>query len=427
LAAGRGLVVGLDGQVAVPPDPGVAGPERDGLLAAAEAAQAMARQALAAAEEVDADAAAATASVGTVPGGSRGGLLGGLRGGLLGGLLGRLLAGMLVSAVSRRGLPPAGLPPAEVAAWWDSLAPAERGALEQAWPERVGRLDGLPVDVRDRANRGVLQRAVLDVLDGFSFDDLKALEVLRAVDRALARPDARLLDLEPGVPGRAAIALGDLEGADHVAVLVPGLGADVAPGLGGLVSSAAALRDRASAKRAGSVATVAWIGYDAPGLLSVTSDARAQQGSPPLRAVLRGIDARAAAGGRDPHLTLSGHSYGSLVAGYAVRERTGVDDLVVLGSPGVGVGRADELWVRRGHVFAAEAKWDGVADLSRFGGDPDGEDFGGRVVQTDGRKDPMQERLYGISWHTHYYDRQTESLDNLALVTVGQLDRVSYR
>lgn len=397
LAAAHGLVVELDGRVVLPQ------PVEDALASAAEAAQALAQQAVAAVREADHEAAVATAAVRWLPDG----------------FLGLLAGALLAYGVRMRGLPAPGLAPAEVAAWWGSLTTQEQQTLEQTDPERVGRLDGVPVAVRDRANRVVLARAVHDP----AFDQLR---VLGAVIAAASRPGAVLLDLDLSSSGRAAVAFGDLETADHVAVLVPGLNAHVAGALGGLVSSAQALRERALSKGAGTVATLAWIGYDAPGWVAVASDDRAQRGAPALRSVLRGIDARAAATGRDPHVTVSGHSYGSLVAGYALRERTGADDLVTLGSPGVSVDRADQLWVRAPHVFVAEAGTDPVGDLGRFGADPSSDAFGARQVQTDGRHDPFQERLSGIGWHTHYYDRGTESLDNLALVTVGDLGHVSY-
>lgn len=48
----------------------------------------------------------------------------------------------------------------------------------------------------------------------------------------------------------------------------------------------------------------------------------------------------------DPHMTAIGHSYGSRTVGAATQQEggiPGVDDIVFVGSPGVGVDSADEL------------------------------------------------------------------------------------
>lgn len=418
VAAGAGLTVLADGAVLV-----LQCFAEDDLLAAAASAQAQAGEALEAAAEADREAAALLRSIPTLlPGADRPWWQE---------MLARVGLSVLLADLGSRQLPAAGAGPDQVAAWWASLAPADRLALERRSPAQLGSLSGLPLAVRDRANRAVLARALAVPPPGGSFDAMmnwaRNAQLAASVRAALADHEpARLLLLDPNSPGRAAIALGDLATARHVAVLVPGMNASVTSAMGGTVRDAARLRERALSKDAGTVATVAWIGYHAPGMFSVLSDARAQQGAARLGNTLLGLQARASATGRPLHLTLSGHSYGSLVAGYAVRERTGVDDLVVLGSPGVSVGRAEELWVPAERVFVAEAHWDPIADLGRFGADPSSGEFGAREMQTDGRSDPQQERLRGISGHSNYYEQGTESLDNLALVTIGRPEEVSY-
>ncbi len=49
---------------------------------------------------------------------------------------------------------------------------------------------------------------------------------------------------------------------------------------------------------------------------------------------------------------------------------TGVDDVVVIGSPGMGTSDVDDLHVPEGHTYAVEARQDYVADFGRFGADP---------------------------------------------------------
>lgn len=415
VAAGEGLAVLPDGTVPVW-DP-TAG---DRALSASASAQGHATEALACAAETDREAAALLRSVPGIDGPS-----------WWSDLVGLLGAAALLAALSARGLPAPGTGPDRAAAWWASLTASEQQALVQQHPAEVGALEGVPADVRDRANRALLTSALAVPPPGRAWDEMLAwgqrMRLLLSVRDALARsPETRLLLLDPGLPGLAAVAVGDVGTAQHVAVLVPGLHATVTRRIGATVGDAVRLRERALSKHAGTVATVAWLGYHAPGLRAVTSDHRAQQGAALLRETLLGLDARAASAGRDLHLTVSGHSYGSVVAGYAVRERTGADALVALGSPGVSVGRVQELWVPPAQVFVAEAGTDPVADLSRFGADPSSGGFGGRQLQTDGRSDPQQERLRGIWGHSGYYGAQTESLDNLALVTVGLSDRASY-
>lgn len=68
--------------------------------------------------------------------------------------------------------------------------------------------------------------------------------------------------------GRAAIAIGDVDRADNVAFVVPGLDQDVTQDMGRVVFNADRLRqtmDLNSAKYGqGTVATVAWLGYHTP-------------------------------------------------------------------------------------------------------------------------------------------------------------------
>ncbi|BDZ46406.1 hypothetical protein [Naasia aerilata] len=53
--------------------------------------------------------------------------------------------------------------PAEVQTWWGSLDVGERRGLVAEAPELVGNLDGIPYDVRDRANRALLTEDVGEI------------------------------------------------------------------------------------------------------------------------------------------------------------------------------------------------------------------------------------------------------------------------
>ena len=68
----------------------------------------------------------------------------------------------------------------------------------------------------------------------------------------------------------------------------------------------------------------------------------------------------------DPHLTAIGHSYGSRTVGAATQQGggiPGVDDIVLVGSPGVGVDHAEDLGVGKDHVFVGAAENDVVTKL----------------------------------------------------------------
>ena len=98
-----------------------------------------------------------------------------------------------------------------------------------------------------------------------------------------------------------------------MAFLVPGMGSDVRGALADLTGNA--MRVTADARRASpgtTTATVAWLGYDAPGLAEAVLGRAADDGADLLVADLLAVQAA-----RDvvPHLTVIGHSYGSTTAG----------------------------------------------------------------------------------------------------------------
>lgn len=158
-------------------------------------------------------------------------------------------------------------------------------------------------------------------------------------------------------------------GAGVVVVLVPGVGTDLAD-RHTLRARAVSVRATLAAvhERAGAdpddIAVVSWLGYD-----------------PPDR-VLGGIDPRPAATGarrladdvarlRDDgaaRVVVVGHSYGAVVAARGAAEGMDVDDLVLLGSPGLGVDRIGAVRLRPGgSVWAAAAPGDLVSLVARAG------------------------------------------------------------
>ena len=151
--------------------------------------------------------------------------------------------------------------------------------------------------------------------------------------------------------GLAVEVIGDLETADRVAVLVPGVGttlANFSDGLGGVARRAPAVQAQhlAAAVRTADpgarVAVVAWLGYDPPdglGLDAVRRD-RAAVGARALSQFVDGLTATRPG----VRVILVGYSYGAVVLGLAAPHLDGrVSDLVAFGAPGMGVTRVDDL------------------------------------------------------------------------------------
>lgn len=338
--------------------------------------------------------------------------------------------------------PPAGGSPAANNAWWDSLTPAQRTALLARHPDWLGGTDGLPAVVRDRANRarlpGELARAEADLavaadararLGTGSSTDLQAdlavagwydeararRDSLRAVQDVLDRGDRSLLVLDThGEMVKVAVAAGDVDTADHVGVNVPGMTTTVDGSLGNKDGQARVLQRMTEHQlsRAGraeeTVAVVSWLGYEAPQWSELTDDAdysdtvaspvTAVQGSPLLASFLNGIDAARV---DDPHLTTNAHSYGTTTTGLALQQGTGVDDAVFFGSPGLGTSHVEDLGLPEGHVYVEEATDDVVADLGRFGLDPNTMD-GVTGLSVEAGRSPDGVERGGSTGHSQY-------------------------
>ena len=164
--------------------------------------------------------------------------------------------------------------------------------------------------------------------------------------------------------GTAVEAVGDLDTATRVAVLVPGVGtrlADFDRGLGGVARRAPAVQARAlyarmrDADPAARVAVVAWLGYLPPSGLNLDAirEDRARAGARALVAFVRGLLARRPGAA----VTLVGHSYGALLVGLAAPRLPQVHTLVVLGAPGMGVSHASDLGGARVYSALAAQDW----------------------------------------------------------------------
>jgi hypothetical protein len=217
--------------------------------------------------------------------------------------------------------------------------------------------------------------------------------------------------------GRAAIAVGDVDTADHVAFLVPGLDARLRESLPGLVASADVLVSEAGRVAAATTtAAVAWLGYDAPSLRNVFSDDAAEAGADLLAADVMAVQASRYV---VPHLTVIGHSYGSTTTGTALRDHvTGVDDAVLVGSPGANVENASALHVPPGHVYVGASSRDPVSYTDRFGLDPTHERFG--AVRFQAEDTTRNSWRADIDDHSKYFEPKTESMANIVQIVLGR-------
>jgi hypothetical protein len=229
--------------------------------------------------------------------------------------------------------------PLDVAHWWTGLSETQQRAVISGSPAVVGALDGVPAWARDRANRLLLDRALGDPRTSAA-----AAVTARVVAQQIASEEEagqdvqlQLLDL---AGDRVVLALGDLDTAEDVAVLVPGVGNTPEDDLGGQVGNA---RDVAAAARAASpgtsLATVVWLGYRTPGnLLTGTMRFAAESGGPVLARSLEGLAAaRTATATGTSRTTVVAHSYGTVVVDEAADEPgwLAADAVVLLGSPGM--------------------------------------------------------------------------------------------
>ncbi|MBL1081339.1 hypothetical protein JK359_04990 [Streptomyces actinomycinicus] len=361
--------------------------------------------------------------------------------------------------------PPKDGSPKDNAAWWKGLSDEEKAAYVSMRPDSVGKLDGLPSTVRDEANRIVLDEAhgkaqvsydawlkkhpepkqyepYISPITGREvkgamvvsqewkdwdkarkearggLDGMEAIQKRFDQTGSNGLPEAYLLGFDADGDGRAIIANGNPDTADHQAVYVPGTTSDL-NSIGGnidrMVNVWHAAHDEADGK---SVSTITWLGYDAPD--DVYKDAPfehyAYDGAPAFNKFLDGLDA-SHTGEAGTHRTVIGHSYGTTLVGAAAQ--TGdlnADDVVFAGSPGVKVSHADEMDVPKGHVWNEEADGDVVPDLGRWGhgGDrfviPSDQEFGANQMTTD------------TEGHSGYWNVNSDSLKNQALVVVGHGD-----
>ena len=371
--------------------------------------------------------------------------------------------------------------PEEVSVWWALLSESEREALINKDPEKYGNLDGIDMASRAKANdlvlngridaaghripgTGLLEKAQKeydeakaayerdkDSFWGRQYSDDEALERYRnaenklndllAIKKALdGNSDISLIALEFGERGdnvRAALAIGDVDNAKHVTTLVPGMTTSCRRStdlnLGYARNMIEAAEDAGGAEK-GSVAAVAWMGYEAPPHpeeldFSVASTHKAEVGGQKLNGFLTGIHSWRSERGMDVHQSAITHSYGSTTGGFAMRDigEGVVDDFVYTGSPGSAVHSVGTLGVDPDHTWvSAIPLHDDVQGMGpdwTFGRDPkELEGIGhlsGDATGGDGYNSDPNAGTFAN--HSAYFYRAKEGQHNYSLEDIGKV------
>lgn len=365
--------------------------------------------------------------------------------------------------MAARPIPSLGEKPLLVKSWWESLGNGERLGLLASHPERLGGLDGIPADVRDRANRTQLA-AIIAAAESWGakaeqlpFEQLAAqvgeriaailrnrvsrfaLAVLRDwIDRPspVAGLEYLLLDFNVLGDGKAVVSLGNPDLSDNVAVFVPGAFSAVDEAQDDYARMDAMAGDATSRDGKRKTAVVRWLGYDAPD--SIVPDAAgprfAESAAVALDRFVAGL--RVTRDGPRTWITMVGHSYGGTVIGIADRERRLVADaMVFLGAPGVGVGQADKLSVGADRVWATVAPGDliGRTPPGLLGPPPTRPGFGAKVfVCADTGSQPWFVAMFGVARdavkaHNGYWNPGNPARDNLAAIVIGDTAAVRLR
>ncbi|MET8249632.1 alpha/beta hydrolase [Streptomyces sp. NPDC005202] len=265
--------------------------------------------------------------------------------------------------------------PADRKEWWDSLSDEERDEYKRAFPEIIGNLDGIPAMVRDEANRENLPLLIASLEGKDDEDSQTKLGGLKRIQERLntvSVPPMYLLGIGNEGNGRAIISFGNPDTSKNVSAYVPGLDTKLDKEFANGTVNRAFYTAKLGREMNPSTASIVWLGYDAPQMTpldlvsgsSVMLTSNAEHGAPAYNSFMSGIAATNE--NADPHITAIGHSYGSLTVGTAAKEAggiPGVDDIVLVGSPGVGVDKASDLGVGKEHVWVGSAENDVVTKL----------------------------------------------------------------
>ena len=351
--------------------------------------------------------------------------------------------------------------PTEAAEFFSAMSPPHSLALATRFPDQVGPLDGAPPVLRYAANHLLAVRYLEELRHrrrtivgtreaGLGFRDEDPWERSfsaitgrwRSLDRRVTDLDRRIADgelwadenrqflrFDPSGDGIIIEVFGDLESSVHVAVVIPGANNEITNYEQGFRRNAASLYGNTNQSDA---AVIAWLGYDTPDDLLAATNRHPAEAARSLSRFLAGLEVSSS---HPLHVSVIGHSYGSVVTGAALQAGARVEEVVFIGSPGVGVDHVSELALpERTQVWAGRAASDPIL-LARdvecldlvpicfpssqrlfFGLDPTDPAFGATAFEVDDA--PMTEA------HSSYFKRGSLALHNLTSILLGQNHRV---
>ncbi|MFE4950875.1 alpha/beta hydrolase [Leifsonia sp. NPDC056665] len=349
--------------------------------------------------------------------------------------------------------------PQAVAGWWNGLTPETRAALLPAAPALFGNLPGIPYADRDTANRIGLAEARKnpDLTD-------EQRAVLKRMDAAL-NPPAKGVPVQLVAfnfftnPPMVAVGYGDLDSCDNTTWCASGMYSGAKDSLDGWAKAAKNLW-RAQ-KDVGVVrpGVVACLEYDNPDAAGVGFSESAKKGAVRFAAELDGNTATRAVFGPGPApITVTAHSYGTTMASIALTLTcTRVDAFVMVASAGIDTTLVPSLSkLHADHIYTTAATADLLAPFGAnlfgraepnptvarplnptvggaqaFSSDGDGKDLervdGHNAIGEKGHtSNSGLLTLNTVTSEGHgYYDRDTQSLYNIAATTTGRPSKVS--
>jgi pimeloyl-ACP methyl ester carboxylesterase len=362
------------------------------------------------------------------------------------------------------------IPPPDTSAeganrWWKTLNAEQQSRLIADHPWELGNLNGVPVVVRNRVNKAVLDDDVRRVEDlaernGVSVNDVRAdpekyglaavaitrytnarrtQQGLKASGAGLDERDVLLLKYQPeafSAEGAAAIAMGNPDTAANTAVLVKGAGTSVREGTLAKTEGAELYRESARADWGKRTAVVAWVGYDAPDNWFDPGLREPNMARTAAQVLAADVNALAVTHeGAPTHTTVVGHSYGStVVSDAAAAYGMHANDVVLVGSPGTDLARsaADFHLSAGGHLYVGAASGDAVTwspgrvtgpgvigvNFGGLGDDPAVDGYGSTRFKAEVPGNSMNP----VYDHLHYFDDGSESLFSISDVVTGHGD-----
>ena len=343
-------------------------------------------------------------------------------------LIGESARSELPPEIPRPKLPDIGIPenPRELHEFWSGLNESDKNELFHADPF-IGNRDGIPRADRYEFNKRNIDRLWSQARDSGDFGRADTYNDLESMIYRTRRgePDINVAYVDDR--GRFVIDLDNPDFADNTVILLNPAGAADAP-TAYADETMSQMRQIATTIEPGkNTAITLWGAYRNPQSMTEAMFPQfAEDGAAMAREHHVGL--RITHEGEPSHNTTVGHSYGSVLAGHAAGNGAvlDTDDLVVIGSWGMGVRNVRELWVARvdaedigNHVFATMARRDFVQLMPKtHGPPPTSPGFGAKVFAS--ASTPGEPRwISDEHFASHYLDSRNPAAGKLGLIITG--------